>query len=98
MPIHISQSQQIVKTTVQRVEVLACPGSGKTTTLLHRIQHLVTTGVPARKILVLSFSKATVGELRRRLDELGTAARTTAEPKTLKIQDVSQVVIKTAHA
>ena len=98
MPTQINQSQQIVKTTAQRVEVLACPGSGKTTTLLQRIQHLVTTGILARKILVLSFSKATVGELRRRLDELGTTARTTVETKRSQLHDVSQVVVKTAHA
>ncbi len=98
MPTQINQSQQIVKTTAQRVEVLACPGSGKTTTLLRRIQHLVTIGIPARMILVLSFSKATVGELRRRLDELGTTARTTVGTKKSAIQDLSQVVIKTAHA
>ena len=98
MPTQTNESQQIVKTTAPRVEVLACPGSGKTTTLLHRIQHLVTTGVPARKILVLSFSRATVGELCRRMDELGTTARTTIQAKKSKIQDLSQVVVKTAHA
>lgn len=90
--------QQIVETTAPRVEVLACPGGRKTTTLGHRVQYLVTSGIPARKILVFSFSKATVGELRRRLDELGTVARTTVQSKKSKIEDLSQVVIKTAHA
>ena len=98
MPTQINQSQQIVKTTAQRVEVLACPGSGKTTTLLRRILYLLAIGIPARMILVLSFSKATVRELRRRLDELGTTARTTVQTKKLEIQDMSQVVVKTAHA
>ena len=98
MPTQINQSQQIVKTTVQRVEVLACPGSGKTTALLRRVQYLVTTGIPARKILVLSFSKATVGELRRSLDELGTTARTTVETRRSQLHGLSQVVVKTAHA
>jgi DNA helicase-2/ATP-dependent DNA helicase PcrA len=98
MPTQINQSQQIVKTTAQRVEVLACPGSGKTTICGHRIWHLVTTGIPVRKILVLSFSKATVGELRRRLDELGTTARTTVQSKKSEIHDLSKVVVKTAHA
>ena len=98
MPTQTNQSQQIVKTTAQRVEVLACPGSGKTTTLLHRVQHLVITGVPARMILVLSFSKATVRELRRRLDELGTTARTTVQTKKSQLHDLSKVVVKTAHA
>jgi superfamily I DNA/RNA helicase len=98
MPTQINQSQQIVKTTAQCVEVLACPGSGKTTTLLQRIQYLITTGIPERKILVFSFSRATVGELRRRLDKLGTTARTTVQSKKSEVQDMSQVVVKTAHA
>lgn len=98
MPTQINQSQQIVETTEPCVEVLAGPGSGKTTTGVHRIWHLVTTGIPARKILVLSFSKVTVGELRRRLDELGTTAHTTVQTKKSQIQDMSQVVVKTAHA
>jgi superfamily I DNA/RNA helicase len=98
MPTQINQSQQIVKTTAQRVEVLACPGSGKTTTLLRRILYLLAIGIPARMILVLSFSKATVGELRRRLDELGTTARTTVQSKKSEIHDLSKVVVKTAHA
>jgi DNA helicase-2/ATP-dependent DNA helicase PcrA len=98
MPTQINQSQQIVKTTAPRVEVLACPGSGKTTTLLFRVEHLVSVGVAARKILVLSYSKATVGELRRRMDELGTVASTTVKSKKSEQRDTSQVAIKTAHA
>ncbi len=98
MPTQINQTQLIVETTEPSVEVLAGPGSGKTTICGHRIWHLVTTGIPARKILVLSFSKATVGELRRRLDELGTTARTTVETKRSQLHDLSKVVVKTAHA
>ena len=60
---------------------MACPGSGKTFTLLKRLDHLVRSGVPASKILVLSFSNESVNELRRRMVALGmvpTAARTGA--------------------
>jgi superfamily I DNA/RNA helicase len=98
MPTQINQSQQIVETTAPRVEVLACPGGRKTTTAGYRVQHLVATGIPERKILVLSFSKATVGDLRRRIDELGTTARTTVENKRSQLHDLSKVVVKTAHA
>jgi DNA helicase-2/ATP-dependent DNA helicase PcrA len=49
------------------VEVRASPGSGKTTTLIQRVKHLVRSGVSARKILVLSFSNNSVDELRNRL-------------------------------
>lgn len=51
--------------------VLAGPGSGKTRTLVHRAAWLVLRdGVPPRRLLVLCYNRATVGELRRRLVEL----------------------------
>jgi len=105
MPLPISTSTDLIaKTTAQRVEVLASPGSGKTYTLLRRIEHLVARGVPARHILVLSFSTASVHELRRRLDELGTTAETRESQAaaktrtTAKAVDLSIITIQTAHA
>ncbi|BDB70614.1 MULTISPECIES: ATP-dependent helicase [Comamonas] len=62
-----SHQRQIVRTTLQNVEVRASPGSGKTTTLIQRIKHLVRNGTPASQILVLSFAKNSVGEFRDRL-------------------------------
>jgi DNA helicase-2/ATP-dependent DNA helicase PcrA len=49
------------------VEVRASPGSGKTTTLIQRIKHLMRNGTPASQILVLSFAKNSVDEFRNRL-------------------------------
>lgn len=71
----------------------ASPGSGKTFTLLHPIAHLIASGVPARKILVLSFSNYAVSELHRRRDELWTASRNKEIAKKFK-----QVQIMTTHA
>ncbi|GAB2574104.1 hypothetical protein GCM10027168_03910 [Streptomyces capparidis] len=59
-----------------RMLVTAGAGAGKTTTLAYRIEHL--TGVEeleAAEILVLSFSRAAVRELRGRVDRLAGAAR-----------------------
>ena len=67
--------QEIIQSKHKRVSVQASPGSGKTHTLLHRIAHLIASGVPARKILVLSFSNDAVSELHRRRDELCTTTR-----------------------
>lgn len=59
--------RQIVQTTLPCVEVRASPGSGKTTTLIQRVKHLVRNGTPASQILVLSFAKNSVDEFRNRL-------------------------------
>jgi DNA helicase-2/ATP-dependent DNA helicase PcrA len=108
MPILTSSTtatDHIAKTTAQRVEVLASPGSGKTYTLLRRIEHLIAHGVPARRILVLSFSTASVGELRRHLGELCTANAQPQNPSTTgktrtaaKVADLSAITVQTAHA
>lgn len=62
-----THQRQIVHATLQCVEVRASPGSGKTTTLIQRVKHLMRNGTPASQILVLSFAKNSVGEFRDRL-------------------------------
>ena len=89
----IDHHQRIVKTRRKRVEVRASPGSGKTYTLVHRVQYLIAHGVPARDILVLSFSDDAVGEVRRKLDELCTASRSKRVSATVR-----NVRVQTAHA
>lgn len=49
------------------VNVVAGPGTGKTTTLIHRIKHLVEQGVPPSQILVLTFTNKAAHELVERL-------------------------------
>ena len=48
--------RRIVQTALPHVEVVAKPGSGKTTTLMQRLAHLVRCGVSFSEILVMSFS------------------------------------------
>ena len=62
-----TSNTHIVKTREKRVEVMASPGSGKTHTLIERLIHLLFSGVSGSKILVLSFSNASVRELERRM-------------------------------
>ena len=59
-----------------RLLVTAGPGAGKTQVLVRRIQHLVVDQglAPGSEILVLTFSRAAVGELRARLHALGGQA------------------------
>lgn len=55
------------------VNVVAGPGTGKTTTLIHRIKYLVDRGVPPSRILVLTFTNKAAHELVERLKVSGIA-------------------------
>lgn len=55
------------------VNVVAGPGTGKTTTLIHRIKHLVERGVPPSQVLVLTFTNKAAHELVERLKVSGIA-------------------------
>jgi hypothetical protein len=67
-----AQKQLVRADEVSRALVLAGPGAGKTHTLIRRLAHLIEVqGLsPFTDILVLSFSRATVGEIRDRLELL----------------------------
>lgn len=47
--------------------VVACPGSGKTLTLVSSIEYLIKNGVKPEKILAFTFTKAATEEMRGRL-------------------------------
>ena len=49
------------------VNVVAGPGTGKTTALVHRVAHLIASGVSASKILVMTFTNRAAQELVERL-------------------------------
>jgi len=55
--------------------VVAGAGTGKTTTLAHRVAQLIGRGVPPERILLLTFARRAAAELLRRVDALlGRAA------------------------
>lgn len=88
--------RRIVQTKLPYVEVVASPGSGKTTTLMQRLAHLVRCGVSVSEILVLSFSNESVGEIGRRLVQHGTNHGRTARAKL--DADEAKPALMTAHA
>ena len=55
--------------------IVAGAGSGKTRTLIHRVAHLIGRGVPASRILLLTFTRRAAQEMLDRCQRLvGTAS------------------------
>lgn len=82
----LDRAQHDAATAVERfVNVVAGPGTGKTTTLVHRIKHLIESGVEPNKILALTFTNKAANELVERL-------------KASAIQGASDVWAGTFHA
>lgn len=61
------QQQSIIEADDKPLLVTAGPGAGKTRTLVGRIAHLLQQGVPARRILALTFTRRAATELEERL-------------------------------
>ena len=52
------EQQKAIETIKGQLILVACPGSGKTTTLLGRIHEMIQQGVPAENILMVTFTTA----------------------------------------
>lgn len=59
-------------TEEKKVLVVAPPGSGKTTVMLKRLEYLLSKGVPAKGVIVLTFSKASAVEMEERFKKKNT--------------------------
>jgi len=54
--------------------IVAGAGSGKTSTLAHRLAHLILGGAAAERMLLLTFSRRAAAEMRRRAERICAAA------------------------
>lgn len=50
--------------------VIAGPGAGKTHTLIYRIVHLIKSGVPARELCIVTFTRKAANELKYRVQSI----------------------------
>lgn len=64
------EQKEAVEAVNGQVILVSCPGSGKTSTVVRRVRHMVDTGIPSHQILVLTFSKDAAMEMKTRFRQL----------------------------
>src|SRR5690349_8869922 len=61
-----AQREAVLAGSLEPLLIIAGAGTGKTTTLAHRIAQLVADGADPRRIMLLTFSRRAAGEMTRR--------------------------------
>lgn len=82
---------EAVNHSAGRLRVIACPGSGKTEVIAHRIAKLIETGERPAGIAVITFTEKAAGELKMRI-------RRILEKEYPERADFGDMFIGTIHA
>src|SRR5271168_2604196 len=64
--------------------VIAGAGSGKTSTLAHRVAHLIINGADPQRLLLMTFSRRAAAEMTRRVERI---ARTVVGQSAISVTD-----------
>ncbi|AYV83691.1 MAG: UvrD/REP helicase [Hyperionvirus sp.] len=65
------EQYKIIRADIERnMRIIACAGSGKSTTVLCRIKYLIDTGIVPKEILLVTFNKAAQLHLQKKIKEL----------------------------
>jgi DNA helicase-2/ATP-dependent DNA helicase PcrA len=67
--------------------VIAGAGTGKTSTLAHRVAHLLLAGVPPERMLLLTFTRRAALEMTRRAQRVMTEALATQAGRFVRVPD-----------
>ena len=62
-----TQQEEILNSNSKKIVVLACPGSGKTTTITNKIIQLFNSGIRLKEILAVTFTRKAAREMYERL-------------------------------
>lgn len=61
-----SAQEEAIRTVNGPLLIVSCPGSGKTTTLIRRIHHLLQSGVKPGNILMVTFTNAAAKDMQKK--------------------------------
>lgn len=62
--------EKAINTINGPVIIIACPGSGKTTTLIRRIKNIIDHGTNPKKILMVTFANSAAKDMNKRYKEI----------------------------
>jgi DNA helicase-2/ATP-dependent DNA helicase PcrA len=74
---------KIASATDQRIRVIAGPGTGKSYAMKRRVARLLEEGVPAKRVLAVTFTRVAAEDLHRELQKLSVPGCDSLEGQTL---------------
>lgn len=77
-----AEQQAVVAHQAGHARVAAVAGAGKTTTMAARVLHLLASGVPPKRILVLMFNRSARDDFQRRLQSMAPADQALPDVRT----------------